>query len=128
MLKYFVCALITLSTTSLFAGTNDVQENIKLLYGKVPQFTYCLQTEIDRSSNPDEIEGIFTFNFSIGYKGSVANPIIRTNDNISDSTLECIRNVFNEIQFVNTQMGSTILIYQDIKLYPTRPIKIPDTI
>jgi outer membrane biosynthesis protein TonB len=86
-------------------GGMDPDTIDKILRDHLPQFRYCYQKVLDRSSN--EFEGRFTINFVIGASGNVTRAAI-TKSNLPDNVSACVENVVRGIQFPEPRGGGLV--------------------
>ncbi len=86
-------------------GGMDPDTIDKILRDHLPQFRYCYQKVLDRSSS--DFEGRFTMNFIIAASGHVSRVAI-IQSNLPENVNSCVENVVRGIKFPEPRGGGTV--------------------
>jgi hypothetical protein len=92
----------------------------RIIRDHIPQFRYCYQSELDKSKNPEGVQGIMQLNFKIVSGGKVSGSSIRSDEISSDKVRDCMKDVMDGMKFPNPGAGKTVEVSQPINLYPKR--------
>ncbi len=110
--KTFYQAGIPSDTTVL--GSMDPDLIRKILRDHIPQFRYCYQKELDKSTK--QIEGLVQMVFTIGASGSVSKASVQS-PKVPNAVKSCVRNVLLGIQFPKPLGGGKVEVKQPIDFH-----------
>ncbi len=96
-------------------GSMDPDLIRKILRDHIPQFRYCYQKELDKTSK--RFNGVVKMVFTIGASGSVSKAAVQSSK-VPGSVKSCVRNVLMGIQFPKPLGGGKVEVGQPINFYP----------
>ena len=96
-------------------GSMDPDLIRKILRDHIPQFRYCYQKELDKTSK--RFNGVVKMVFTIGASGSVSKAAVQS-AKVPNTVKSCVRNVLMGIQFPKPLGGGKVEVGQPINFYP----------
>ena len=100
-------------------GSMDPDVIRRILREHIPQFRYCYQKELDRSSE-DSVSGTIGLQFTIGASGHVSRAGISNRTKLPGHVKNCVVRVLRGIQFPRPMGGGTVEVKQPFNFYPKR--------
>jgi outer membrane biosynthesis protein TonB len=104
---------------TVIVGSMDPDVIRRILREHIPQFRYCYQKELDRSSNRD-ISGMIRLLFTIGASGHVSRAGVDGRTKLPSHVKKCVVGVLRGIQFPRPMGGGTVDVKQPFNFYPKR--------
>ncbi len=90
----------------------------KIIEDHIPQFRYCYQKELDKSSR--EFSGVVRLNFIIGASGHVTKAGVDSYSPLPTRVKGCVVNVLRGIKFPEPLGGGVVEVNQPFNFYPKR--------
>lgn len=90
----------------------------RILREHIPQFRFCYQKVLDRSSK--SFSGVITMDFIIGASGHVAKAGVTARSSIPGEVKSCVVRVLRGIKFPQPLGGGIVEVNQPFNFYPTR--------
>lgn len=90
----------------------------RIIEDHIPQFRYCYQKELDKSSR--EFSGVVRLNFLIGASGHVTKAGVDSFSPLPTKVKGCVVNVLRGIKFPEPLGGGVIEVNQPFNFYPKK--------
>ena len=98
-------------------GSMDPDVIRRILREHIPQFRYCYQKELDRSSNKS-LSGTVGLAFTIGASGTVSKAGVTSKSNLPGKVRGCVVRVLRGIRFPRPLGGGTVDVKQPFNFMP----------
>jgi hypothetical protein len=97
-------------------GSIDPDIIRRILRDHIPQFQYCYQKVLDKSS--EKFSGVIDLKFDIGAAGTVTKAGIQKQSSMPAAVKRCVLDVLRGIKFPEPLGGGTVTVEQPLNYYP----------
>ncbi len=104
---------------TVVVGSIDPDTIRRILRAHLPQFRYCYQKSLDKSSRSN-VQGVIKLAFTIGASGRVSKAGIDGGTSLPGGVTRCVVNVLRGIEFPSPRGGGRVDVRQPLNFYPQR--------